>query len=107
MARLEPWEEHQWIDINVPMIIAYNQLSNYEQFPHFIPEVESVRQSGQQISWIGQVEGIRREWIMQITSQIPHQQITWHSEAERFSTHISFEQLEPSRTRVKIRGVSA
>ena len=34
------------IEVNVPVTIAYNQWTQFEQFPHFMEGVEEVRQIG-------------------------------------------------------------
>ena len=36
------------IEVNVPVTIAYNQWTQFEQFPHFMEGVEEVRQIGDQ-----------------------------------------------------------
>jgi uncharacterized membrane protein len=91
------------IEIDVPVETAYNQWADVGKLPHFMPEVVSVRQTGEtSIHWTAIVEGTPHEWTTQITEQIPNKRITWNSEEEGFSVHISFHSLEPNKTQVRL-----
>jgi uncharacterized membrane protein len=93
------------IDIAVPVRTAYNQWTQFEEFPRFMEGVESVRQlDDTRLHWVANVGGERKEWEARITEQIPDQRIAWHSEGgEHTSGAVSFQSIEPSRTRVTVR----
>jgi len=64
------------IDVDVPVRIAYNQWTQFEEFPTFIEGVREVRQlDDQRLHWRAQVAGKEKEWDAQITEQTPDQRI--------------------------------
>jgi len=66
------------IDVNVPVSIAYNQWTQFEDFPHFMDSVESIRQMNDDtLFWEAEIAGIEQEWTARITEQIPDQRIAW------------------------------
>jgi uncharacterized membrane protein len=68
------------IDINVPVSIAYNQWTQFEEFPRFMDNVHEVRQlDDKHLHWRADVAGKEKEWDSEITEQIPDQRIAWHS----------------------------
>jgi len=91
------------IDVNVPAQIAYKQWREFEGLPRFMWGVESVKETGEGIHWVANVQGNRREWIAQITEQIHNQYLAWYSDEWTFGVQVSFDQVEPNRTRVTFR----
>jgi uncharacterized membrane protein len=77
MAReMETLEET--IVVGVPRQAAYNQWTQFEEFPRFMDGVESVTQvDDEHVHWVAEVAGIRKEWDAQITRQVPDQEIDW------------------------------
>ena len=77
MAReMETLEET--IVVGVPRQAAYNQWTQFEEFPRFMEGVESVTQvDDEHVHWIAEVAGVQKEWDAQITRQIPDQEIDW------------------------------
>lgn len=75
MSRIE-----ESIDVDVPVQVAYNQWTQFETFPQFMEGVESVTQlDDRSIRWVADVNGRKREWIAEITEQMPDQRIAWKS----------------------------
>jgi uncharacterized membrane protein len=75
MSRIE-----QSIDVDVPVRTAYNQWTQFEEFPRFMEGVVEVRQlSDTRLSWRAQVGGVERTWDAEITEQRPDQRIAWRS----------------------------
>jgi len=92
------------IDINVPVRTAYNQWTQFEEFPRFMEGVESVKQLDDvRLRWVANVGGERKEWDARISEQIPDQRIAWRSEGGEYTSGaVSFQPLEPNRTRVTV-----
>ncbi|VXC17962.1 hypothetical protein ARTHRO9AX_220164 [Arthrobacter sp. 9AX] len=60
------------IVVDVPVGTAYNQWTQFEEFPHFMSGVESVTQVGDgRLRWVAHIAGVRREWEAKILEQIP------------------------------------
>ena len=93
------------IDVNVPVRTAYNQWTQFEEFPRFMEGVESVKQlDDTRLHWVANVGGERKEWQAKITEQIPDQRIAWRSEGGEFTAGtVSFQPLGSDRTRVTVR----
>ena len=66
------------IDVAVPRTAAYNQWTQFEEFPRFMEGVESVTQvDDEHIHWIAKIAGVSKEWDAQITRQVPDEEIDW------------------------------
>jgi uncharacterized membrane protein len=66
------------IEVDAPVKVAYNQWTQFEQFPRFMQGVESVTQiDDRRLHWVAQVAGKRQEWDAEITRQVPDQEIDW------------------------------
>jgi uncharacterized membrane protein len=93
------------IEINVPVTTAYNQWTQFEEFPRFMEGVEKVKQlDDTHLHWVANIAGKRVEWDATITDQIPDKRIAWYSEGERRQSGIVF--FDPANgdaTRVTLR----
>jgi uncharacterized membrane protein len=68
------------IDVDVPATIAYNQWTQFEEFPSFMEGVESVQQiDDRHLHWRANVGGKVEEWDAEISEQIPDKRIAWQS----------------------------
>jgi len=68
------------IDVNVPVSTAYNQWTQFEDFPKFMDSVNEVRQiDDTHLHWRADVAGKEIEWDAEITEQIPDKRIAWRS----------------------------
>lgn len=68
------------IKVNVPVRTAYNQWTQFEEFPHFMKGVESITQlDSTHLHWTTSVGGVEREFDATITEQHPDQRIAWHA----------------------------
>src|SRR3954462_4788462 len=66
------------IQVDVPVTTAYNQWTQFEDFPHFMGGVKDVHQhDDQRLHWVAEIAGVRREWEATILEQIPDQKIAW------------------------------
>jgi uncharacterized membrane protein len=68
------------IEVNVPVNTAYNQWTQFEDFPQFMASVHEIRQlDDKHLHWKANVAGEEKEWDVEITEQIPDKRIAWRS----------------------------
>jgi uncharacterized membrane protein len=68
------------IDVNVPAQIAYNQWTQFEEFPRFMEGVLEVRQlDDKHLRWRTSIGGKEKNFDAEITEQIPDKRIAWRS----------------------------
>jgi uncharacterized membrane protein len=93
------------IDLDVPLSTAYNQWTQFEQFPRFMTSVEEVKQlDDTHIHWRANVAGKTKEWDAEITEQVPDERIAWRSTGGvRNSGVVTFHKLGEARTKVTLR----
>ena len=93
------------IEVEVPVSTAYNQWTQFEDFPHFMQDVLEVRQvDDTHLHWRARIAGKEEEWDAEITNQIPDRRIAWKSTSgPPNSGAVSFEPISDSRTRVTLR----
>src|SRR5215204_139787 len=92
------------MDVNVPVSTAYNQWTQFEDFPLFMEGVDHVDQLGDtELHWVASIGGKRAEWDAKIVEQQPDTRIAWRSVDGR-ETHgtVWFEKLGEDRTLVRL-----
>ena len=68
------------IEINVPVRAAYNQWTQFEDFPKFMEGVKQVKQiDDTHLHWKAEIGGKEKEWDAEITAQIPDERVAWRS----------------------------
>ncbi|MGH2811064.1 MAG: SRPBCC family protein, partial [Actinomycetota bacterium] len=92
------------VDVFVPVTTAYNQWTQFEEFPKFMEGVEQVQQlDDSHLKWVAEIGGQTRRWQAEITDQIPDQKIAWTSiEGAQNAGTVTFEPLAENRTRVNL-----
>ena len=66
--------------VNVPLRTAYDQWTQFEEFPLFMHAVRWVKQvDDSHLRWRVDIGGIEEEWDAEITDQIPDGHVAWHS----------------------------
>lgn len=92
------------IDVDVPVSVAYNQWTQFETFPEFMNGVVAVDQIDDTgLHFSTNVGGIKRQFNAQIVEQVPDTLVSWASvDGPRNGGSVSFEALEPSKTRVSV-----
>lgn len=92
------------IEVDVPVSTAYNQWTQFEEFPHFMSGVDSVRQlDDTTVHFETSIAGVKRQYDAQITVQEPDQRVTWESLNEpRNAGTVWFESLGPEQTKVNV-----
>ena len=90
--------------VNVPVSTAYNQWTQFEDFPRFMDGVESVTQlDDRRLHWIAEIAGVRREWDAEIVDQEPDRRIAWRSlDGTGNAGIVSFQPAGPNSTRVTL-----
>ena len=98
-------EVEETLEVDVPVSTAYNQWTQFEEFPRFMPTVESVKQiDDSHLHWKANVAGKQKEWDAEITQQLPDQLIEWKSTSgPRNGGTVTFDKLRENKTRVKLR----
>jgi uncharacterized membrane protein len=92
------------IDVDVPVRTAYNQWTQFEEFPRFMDGVESVKQlDDTTLHWVAEVAGKRKEWDAKISEQIPDERIAWTSTTgAKHAGVVTFHRLDENRTRATL-----
>jgi uncharacterized membrane protein len=92
------------IDVSVPVSTAYNQWTQFEEFPKFMEGVESVRQlDDTRLHWVARIAGQRREWDAQIDEQAPDQRVAWHATTgAKNGGVVTFHRLDDGVTRIML-----
>jgi uncharacterized membrane protein len=92
------------IEVNVPVRAAYNQWTQFEEFPRFMEGVEEVRQlDDKRLHWKAEIAGKTEEWDAEITEQIPDKRIAWtNTSGAKNAGVVTFHYVEPEKTRVNL-----
>jgi len=92
------------IKVDVPVRQAYNQWTQFEEFPHFMKGVESIDQlDATHLHWKTNVGGVEREFDAEITEQHPDQRVAWHSvDGTTHGGVVTFHRLNDTQTRVMV-----
>lgn len=92
------------IDVNVPADVAYNQWTQFEEFPKFMESVHEVRQlDDTHLHWRASIGGKEEEWEAEITEQIPDKRIAWRSNGGvKNAGVVTFHRISDSKTRIML-----
>ena len=93
------------IDLNVPVRAAYNQWTQFEQFPRFMEGVVQVRQiDDKHLHWKASIGGKQQEWDAEITEQVPDQRIAWRSQGGAKNEGIAvFSPVTEAKSKINLR----
>ncbi|MCA9505234.1 MAG: SRPBCC family protein [Spirochaetaceae bacterium] len=92
------------IEVDVPASTAYAAWTHFELFPHFMRDVEEVRQEDDRhLHWRARFWGRVEEWDALITEQIPDKRIAWRSEGGTENAGVvTFHRLSDDSARVML-----
>jgi hypothetical protein len=93
------------IDVSVPVEVAYNQWTQFEDLPKFMFRAERIEQKDDtHLIWHEKIWGVRRQWEAEIVEQRPNERIVWRSTSGPHNVGVvSFHQLhDPRLTRVQV-----
>ncbi len=92
------------VDVNVPVRTAYNQWTQFEEFPQFMEGVEEIRQlDDTTLHWKASFAGRTHEWTAKVTEQTPDQRVAWTSDDGKFNAGVvTFHRVDENQTRVMV-----
>jgi uncharacterized membrane protein len=92
------------IDVNVSAHIAYNQWTQFEEFPRFMEGVISVQQiDDKRLHWRTNIGGVEKSFDAKITEQIPDKRIAWRSlSGSPNAGVVTFHTLNAATTRIML-----
>ena len=92
------------VDVNVPVRTAYNQWTQFEEFPRFMGGVSEIRQLDDTTThWKTEIDGVKREFDAKITEQLPDERVAWTStEGSKQAGVVTFHRLDKNHTRVTV-----
>lgn len=92
------------IDVKVPVRTAYDQWTQFEEFPRFMEGVKSVTQKDDtSLHWVAEIAGKEKEWDAKITEQKPDERVAWTntSGAENAGV-VTFHRIDDETTKVTL-----
>jgi uncharacterized membrane protein/general stress protein YciG len=92
------------IDVHVPLHTAYNQWTQFEEFPCFMEGVEEVKQlDDKRLYWRANVGGKEKQWEAIISEQSPDRRIAWHNTTGPANAGVvTFHRINDKTTRVML-----
>jgi uncharacterized membrane protein len=94
----------QSIEVDVPVSTAYNQWTQFEEFPTFMNGVKEVRQlDNTHLHWVAEIGGHREEWDAEITEQHPDERIAWKATSGKNNAGVvTFHRLDNERSKIML-----
>ncbi|MFF0065610.1 SRPBCC family protein [Streptomyces sp. NPDC005279] len=93
------------VEVEVPVHTAYNQWTQFEEFPKFMEGVEEVTQLDDTHNhWTTKIGGVRREFDTEIVDQLPDERIAWRTisgDTQQMGM-VRFQRLDDTHTRVEL-----
>ena len=93
------------INVAVPVRVAYDQWTRFEDFPKFMDGIERVVQlDDKHLLWTASVAGQQKVWEAVIVDQTPDTRIAWKStDGAENAGAVLFEPVAPAETKVILR----
>ena len=94
----------QSVEVNVPVRTAYNQWTQFEEFPRFMEGVEEIRQiDDTHVHWRTKIAGVEREFDTEITEQHPDERVAWRAtQGTQHAGVVTFHHIDDGTTRVML-----
>jgi uncharacterized membrane protein len=96
----------EWIEVGVPVTVAYNQWTEFEQWPDFMKKLENAKHSQDdgKVKFKGQVFWSHRSWESTIVEMVPDDRIVWVSTGEKgyLNGSVTFHETAPRLTKICI-----
>ena len=99
MAKIE-----ESIEVQVPVETAYNQWTQFEEFPIFMEGIEEVRHlDDTHLHWTAEVGGQREEWDAEITEQHPGERVAWTATSGKGNAGVvTFHRVGDTQTKIMV-----
>jgi uncharacterized membrane protein len=91
------------LDVGVPIRLAYDQWTQFEDFPTFMKKLEHAeRPSEEKVNWKAHIWWSHRSWESTVLEQVPDDHIVWRSKGPKgyVDGAVSFSELAPNLTRI-------
>jgi carbon monoxide dehydrogenase subunit G len=90
--------------VSVPVSVAYNQWTQFEDFPQFMGGITSVTQlSDDRLEWVAEIGGVRRRWEAKVLEQVPDRRVSWAAtEGATNAGEVTFEDAGGGQTSVHL-----
>jgi len=100
----DPVRVEESVEVNVPVETAYNEWTQFEEFPRFMEGIEEVRQlDDTHVHWVASSGGRRREWDAEITEQRPNERVAWHATSgKRNAGVVTLHRLGDERSKMMV-----
>ena len=94
----------QSIEVDVPVTTAYNQWTQFEEFPSFMEGVKQVNQlDDTHLRWVVEHKGKHYEFETEITEQRPDERVAWRTtEGKGHAGVVTFHRLDESHSKVMV-----
>ena len=91
-------------EFDCPVRAAYNQWTQFEDFPRWMGSVKEVRQMDDtRLHWLVRIAGKEKEFDTEIVDQIPDERIAWRNVSGVANQgEVRFEKIAEARTRVRL-----
>jgi hypothetical protein len=93
------------IDVGVPVSVAYNAWTEFQEWSGFMKKVHNVEQEEEtKLNFKAQVFWSHRRWEAQILEQVPDEKIVWRSKGEKGHVDgaVTFHEIAPNLTRILV-----
>jgi carbon monoxide dehydrogenase subunit G len=90
--------------VNVPISVAYNQWTQFEDFPQFMGGVTKVTQLGEdRLEWVAEIAGVKRRWEAKVLEQVPDSRVAWAAtEGATNAGSVTFQDVGGGQTSVHL-----
>ena len=93
------------IEVSVPVSVAYNQWTQFEEFPQFMSGVNRIEQRTATLThWSAEVDGVSREFDAKVVEQIPDERVAWTTVGGDVHQAgvVTFHRLDERKTKVML-----
>ncbi|AXA90861.1 SRPBCC family protein [Massilia sp. YMA4] len=103
-GKAESSSVNESVTVDVPVRTAYDQWTQFEEFPKFMDSVHEIKQlDNKRLHWKADVMGKPIEWDAEIVKQIPDKRIAWRSTTGTPNSGVvTFESLGANQTRITL-----
>jgi uncharacterized membrane protein len=94
----------QSVEVEVPIGQAYDQWTQFEEFPRFMEGVERVEQrDDRHLHWVASFGGQTHEWDAEITEQKPEERVAWRNvDGKDNAGVVTFHKIDDATTRIMV-----